>query len=371
MEELHLTPKETKEAIAFYFERMPHLPILLCGPSGIGKTDISRQIARERNWDYLDIRLAGMLPEDLRGYPKSESWMDVQARYELKVGGPLYPELKFVLVDKLNTIFETEGPGLLYFEEINRAHPDVHQPIFQLIGDRAMDERVMGKEWRIIASINPDSDSKYIVNAMDMAFTRRWLFINIKPDIKSWLEYAKSKDFHPSVIKYLKENPNLLYKEVSEHVILMPAVWERISRMMFCFKNKKELTETGLMTLQLMMGKSLGQEFYRKAFEEIKDEISFEDVVNDYSTNPQIRKRVKGMVKNGEISDLTKLAQGVASTMDSWQMNTIMFTIDLPNDIAQILINAFNEAEVELTDPKMEELLLQLYAKMNEVRITE
>jgi len=371
MEELYLSPKEAKEAIAFYFERMPHMPILLCGPSGIGKTDISRQIAFERDWDYLDIRLAGMLPEDLRGYPKSESWTDVQARQELGVGGALYPELKFVLIDKLNRIFETEGPGLLDFEEINRAHPDVHQPIFQLIGDRAMDERIMGKEWRIIASINPDSDSKYIVNAMDMAFTRRWLFINVKPEVRSWIQYAEKVNFHPTVINYLTLNPNMLYKDISEHITIMPAVWERVSHLLYSFKTKKEFAEMGLQSLQLMLGKSVGNEFYREALDKMKNTLSFNDIINEYSTNPKIRKTVKQKLKAGEISELTKLAQGVASSMETWTKNIVMFTIDLPNDVAQILINAFKDAPVDTAEPQMEDLLIQLYSKMNNVTITE
>lgn len=370
MEELELTPKQTKEAIDYYFERLPHLPILLCGPSGIGKTDISRQIAREREWDYLDIRLAGMLPEDLRGYPKSESWMDVKARKELGVGGSLYPELKFILIDKLNSIFETQGPGLLDFEEINRAHPDVHQPIFQLIGDRMMDNRVMGDEWRIIASINPDSDSQYIVNAMDMAFTRRWVFINIIPDLDSWLEYAERVSFHPVVMRYLKMNPTLLYKSISDHLTLMPAVWERVSRLLYSFQSRKELSERGLVPLQLLVGKSTGNEVYTLAFKEMDEDLYVEDIIKGYSSDKRLRSLILKMVKKGEISLLTKIANGVASIMPDWTAHTMQFVIDLPNDLAQIFQNAFGNKDVNVMDPLNANLLADFYTKMNNVKKT-
>jgi len=371
VEELELTPKQTKEAIEYYFERMPHLPILLCGPSGIGKTDISRQVAREHEWDYLDIRLAGMLPEDLRGYPKSESWIDVKARKELGVGGPLYPELKFILIDKLNTVFETQGPGLLDFEELNRAHPDVHQPIFQLIGDRMMDNRVMGEEWRIIASINPDSDSQYIVNAMDLAFTRRWVFINVIPDTPSWLEYAKGAQFHPVVLRFIQLNPTLLYKNVSEHLTLMPAVWERVSQLLYSFRNQKEFSERGLVPLQLLVGKSTGNEVYTLAFKEMKDDIYAQEIIEGYHSDRRLRQTIRKMFQNGEISRLTQIATQVAGQMTDWTVHTMQFVIDLPNDLAQIFQNAFGDKAVNVFDPLSTRLLADFYAKMNEVKKTK
>jgi len=131
-----------------------------------------------------------MLQEDLRGYSKVETWTDVTARSSLGIQGAMRPQIEFVLNDKLTRAFETEGPGILDFEELNRAHPDTHQPIFQLIGDRVMDGRVMGMQLRIIGSINLEDDSNYIVNAMDMAFSRRGLCISVKPNAQSWLEYA-------------------------------------------------------------------------------------------------------------------------------------------------------------------------------------
>ncbi|HRW93731.1 MAG TPA: AAA family ATPase [Thermotogota bacterium] len=371
MEEMQLTPKETKEAIGFFFERMPELPILLCGPSGIGKTDISRQIAHERNWDYLDIRLAGMLPEDLRGYPKSESWVDVKARKELGVGGSLFPELKFVLIDKLNTIFETEGPGLLDFEEINRAHPDVHQPIFQLIGDRAMDDRQIGKHWRIIASINPDSDSQYIVNAMDMAFTRRWLFINVKPDLGAWMEYAESKQFHSVVLRFLKMNPDMLYRGVSEHITLMPAVWERVSDYLYCFVTKAELSKHGLKGLQLLIGQSAGNELYTLALKDFKEDLYAEDIVLQYFEDKGLQKKVHRMIKAGELSELSKVAHGVATLMESWDRNVVKFVLDIPNDVAQVFENAFGEKMVDQSDVEVIQTMGRLYAKMNQVKMLQ
>ncbi len=371
MEELELTPTQAKEAIRFYFDRMPHLPILLCGPSGIGKTDITRQVASENRWECLDIRLAGMLPEDLRGYPKAETWTDVAARSSLGIQGAKRPQIEFVLIDKLARVFETEGPGILDFEELNRAHPDTHQPIFQLIGDRVMDGREMGAQWRIIGSINPEDDSNYIVNAMDMAFSRRWLRIRVKPDAQSWLEYAQKASYHPLVLEYLKTNPSMLYKTVSDRLTLMPAVWERVSKLLRSFKNLKEITAEGLVPIQLALGVSTGLEVLEMASKILCASIDPMDVIRNYASDQALRKAVLEKAEAGLMSELAQLADAVSLSMEEWNINIVQFALDLPNDTCQMLISRLRSEAVDLSDPKMELALAKLYIKIGPFEMEE
>jgi len=371
MEELELTPTQAKEAIRFYFDRMPHLPILLCGPSGIGKTDITRQVASENHWECLDIRLAGMLPEDLRGYPKAETWTDVAARSSLGIQGAKRPQIEFVLIDKLARVFETEGPGILDFEELNRAHPDTHQPIFQLIGDRVMDGREMGAQWRIIGSINPEDDSNYIVNAMDMAFSRRWLRIRVKPDAQSWLEYAQKASYHPLVLEYLKTNPSMLYKTVSDRLTLMPAVWERVSKLLRSFKNLKEITAEGLVPIQLALGVSTGLEVLEMASKILCASIDPMDVIRNYASDQALRKAVLEKAEAGLMSELAQLADAVSLSMEEWNINIVQFALDLPNDTCQMLISRLRSEAVDLSDPKMELALAKLYIKIGPFEMEE
>ena len=361
-----MTPTQAKKAIQFFFKHMPHQPILLCGPSGIGKTEITRQVVSENRWEYLDIRLAGMLPEDLRGYPKAETWTDVAARRSLGVQGVSRPQIEFVLVDKLTRVFESEGPGVLDFEELNRAHPDVHQPIFQLIGDRTMDSRVMGDQWRIIASINPDDDSSYMVNAMDMAFVRRWLFIRVKSDVESWLEYAQKERYHPMVLEYLRANPSMLYKSLTPNLTLMPAVWERASKLLYSFSNMQEIKTKGLIPLQLVVGVSVGHEMMEMLFKSDCPTISPMDVIREYSKNEKLRLLVLEKAEAGHMCELARLADAVSILMEKWDMNIVLFALDLPNDTCQMLISRLRSSEVDISDPKMEEALAKLYIKIGD-----
>ena len=371
MEELELTPAQAKEAIRFFFDRMPYLPILLCGPSGIGKTDITRQIASENQWEYLDTRLAGMLPEDLRGYPKAETWTDVAARSNLGIRGVRRPQIEYVLVDKLTRVFETEGPGILDFEELNRAHPDTHQPIFQLIGDRAMDGRVMGGQWRIIGSINPEDDRNYMVNAMDMAFTRRWLTIRVKPDVNSWLEYAKQNFFHPAVIEYVKANPSMLFKPLTERLTLMPAVWERASKLLYSFKSSQEIMTKGLIPIQLTLGVSVGLEVLDMASKNVCVSITPMDIIRHYASDKALQGAIREKVEAGHMSELARLADALSLTMEEWNINTILFALDLPNDTCQMLISRLRSEVVDFSDPEMKQALAKLYLKMDTFEMDE
>ncbi|NLJ77168.1 MAG: AAA family ATPase, partial [Peptococcaceae bacterium] len=48
----------------------PEVPtVMLWGPPGVGKSSIVQQIAAEKDWGFLDLRLLLLNPIDLRGIP--------------------------------------------------------------------------------------------------------------------------------------------------------------------------------------------------------------------------------------------------------------------------------------------------------------
>ena len=47
-------------------------PVFLWGPPGVGKSDIMREIAREKGIDVIDVRLGQMDAVDMRGIPYVE-----------------------------------------------------------------------------------------------------------------------------------------------------------------------------------------------------------------------------------------------------------------------------------------------------------
>ena len=187
------------------------------GPTGIGKTAIVNQVGKELNAVVRTIRLAGWVPEDLKGMPVV---VDGEVQFQPYTG---FRELLDLPDDKL---------GILYLDELNRADGPVLNTVFQLM-DRKLSGRQLPKHMALIATINPD-DGEYAVNELDEAMLRRASIVKIKPNLSDWMEWAKTAHIHSSVTKFLESNPDLFYQESGETgELVTPASWESVSDIMW------------------------------------------------------------------------------------------------------------------------------------------
>jgi len=193
---------EAKVFVKALVEHQVPLTPCLVGAMGIGKSQIVAQIAEELGIQLIDLRLAQMETGDLVGIPYLKGnktfW-----------GAPgWWPE---------------EGSkGILLLDEINRAPNDVRQAVFQLIladskGNRKLHTHILPKGWAVIAAMNPGG-GEYQVEELDKAMIRRFIMLNVHPDVESWLLWAKSKKLEgkedpkvdTSITAFIGANKNLL-----------------------------------------------------------------------------------------------------------------------------------------------------------------
>ncbi len=335
-------------------------PVLLKGPSGIGKTAVTRQIAERKKWDYIDLRMAGMLPEDFRGFPRLESWQDQIAKKELGLSTDPDPSVSFSLLSTISKAFRNDGPGLLVFEEINRAHPDVIQPIFQLIGDRVMDDKPLGKGWKIVGCINPDRDNRYSVHSFDEAFERRWIIINVVPDIESFLGWAaKEGKVHKSVISFLKSNPQLFYKVTSD-IHLMPSTWERLSTIVYKIKNKRILERM----IGILLGRSIAADFMDILLTLNKEEVlTATDIIERYATDSNLQDIVRTM-SSESITQLSKVVSSVAVSSSEPTLNILRFCKDIPLELLQAFLSMVGPKYKPVDDPELKKEFMELIMRV-------
>jgi len=342
-------------------ENTKNKAILIEGPTGVGKTAITRQIAVENGWKIIDVRLAGMLPEDIRGIPYTETWSDKRAMKEMGVYDQSRPSIKYILTSQLAKAFEENVDGIIDFEEINRAHPDSIQAIFQLVGDRCMDDKVLGDKWRIVGSINPDDSGDYQVNNLDIAFKRRWKVFRIKYDLSAFLKYAKEKKMHKVVIDFLTENADKLSNNDPQFLI-NPAVWENVSDELYSYN--QDTISLAAVSLQSTLGKSIGYEIDQRLKNTLKKaEVTPFDVL-EYTE--ETREKVLKMVEKGRINHLNNLAIGVSALINQDRKltnNVISFLNDIPNDIALGCVKSLEKIELE---EETEELFNQFLIKVND-----
>ena len=123
----------------------PEIAVLAKGGTGVGKSQIFKQIADQFGLELIDRRLAQMTEGDIIGLPKLTDGVT-----------------RFMPVDWL--LKACEEPVALFLDEINRATVEVQQCAFQLVLDRELNGNKLHPQTRIYAAIN--EGSSYQVNEM-------------------------------------------------------------------------------------------------------------------------------------------------------------------------------------------------------------
>jgi len=187
---------ELKEILSNYLDADSAInyAIKIVGHPGIGKSDIVRQTAYNKNFYFIDTRLAFKENIDLGGYPVPDH--DAKKMIYYRPG--------FIPPESVPDGFD----GILWFlDEANRAHPTVIQTLFQIITEKICGEHKLAhKTFIVLAGNLGKSDSTAITGFDDAALEGRLAIFHLKPDAQNWLCWAHKEFIHPlSVI-----SPNIL-----------------------------------------------------------------------------------------------------------------------------------------------------------------
>lgn len=162
-------------------------PVLLEGPTGIGKSQITAAFAARAGIEHRVLDLSLLEPPDLVGLPQLR---DGRTHYAFPAELP------------------TEGAGVLMLEELNRAEIPVMQPALQLLSARRLHAYELPPGWFCVAAINPEQDD-YQVNRMDAALRSRFLQVPVRADRDEWLRWAARSNVHPLVQRLVREQPEV------------------------------------------------------------------------------------------------------------------------------------------------------------------
>ena len=105
--------------------------------------------------------------------------------------------------------FPTEGTGIVFLDEANRAPTDVLQAMFSFVQNGKLHTHTLPEGWRVVAAGNYNND-KFVTNQMsDAAWMSRFTHIDFRPTTEEFLMYAESVGMK-DLASFIRERPEML-----------------------------------------------------------------------------------------------------------------------------------------------------------------
>ena len=294
-----------------------NLPVLLIGETGVGKSESLAQTAEAMGVDFIVRDLSIMEAPDLVGIPVVED------------GRTVYAPPSFLPED---------GCGLICFEELNRAPQQMQAPCLQLLTARKLNDYELPSGWLPVAAVNPD-DSEYLVEELDRALLARFVVIEVEPDVKAWLEWAKDNDVHPAVMRYVRSTRDIFGVPRSN-----PRAWKYVSDLLQAHEGNGSGGHALLANIAGLIGNELAFAFERTYQRGTAELPKGEEVVGAYS---RVGRQVRKWSKEGNTAALNALLHEVQLFLqdptneervregERLKENLLKFLKDIPADFAK------------------------------------
>ena len=189
-------------------------PVLLWGPPGVGKSDITRETAKEKGIDVIDVRLGQMDAVDMRGIPYVENGVTKWAVPEFF---PRDPNTKTIL----------------FLDELSSADPAIQVAAYQLILERQVGEYKLPPKVYVCAAGNRAQDNAVSL-PISSALANRMLHLEIEVDPEAWCAWAVTAGIAPEVIGFIRFCPKMLFNldKDCERGWASPRSWARVSEIL-------------------------------------------------------------------------------------------------------------------------------------------
>lgn len=240
------------------------VPYLASSP-GIGKSAIAKQLAKDYNLEFIDIRLAGYDPTSIDGFPMVT---------EDRTRAGYVPMDTFPLADtedrKGDKIPKGKEGWLILLDELSSAPLSVQAAAYRLILDRQVGQYNLHEKVAIMAAGNLSTDNA-IVNRIGTAMQSRLIHFELAVNNDAWLAWANRNNIDHRIMAFINFRPGSLHKFSPDHndkTFPCPRTWEFVSRMS---TNWTEIDYTKVPIIAGTIGEGMAREFvgFCKIYEDL------------------------------------------------------------------------------------------------------
>lgn len=188
-------------------------PAFVWGKSGVGKSDVVRQLSADLGVRLIDFRAALRDPVDLMGIPTVTNGMTT---YNPPAELP------------------RDGEGILFLDELNSAKPDTMAALYQLTLDRRIGSYELPQGWRIFAAGNGVND-RGVTYRMPAPLANRFAHLQFETSLADWCAWAATHSIRVEVIAFLRFRPELLHTfdpAATGAAFASPRSWQVVSEIL-------------------------------------------------------------------------------------------------------------------------------------------
>lgn len=170
----------------------------LVGGTGVGKTQVIKQLSQKKNKDIIVIHVSQLEPSDFVGLYKTTedgrtmncapNWLPYKnpQTIELKKG----ETLDKVLPGMGSGVVNPNG-GYIFLDEFNRGKEDIRQAMYQFLNEKRIHTYVLPPNYDIITAANPTDG--YETYEFDQALDNRLAYIRFLPTFDETKVYLTEK----------------------------------------------------------------------------------------------------------------------------------------------------------------------------------
>ena len=166
------------------------------GPPGSGKSDLTEAIAKELDYQHIDIRLTHYDESVVCGYPYLEE-------------GDYGKVMRLALPDWVTKAHNK--PSVVVFDEINRANQNVRNAVLQILCERRLGSYVFPDHVKMIACGNLGDEDGTEVETLDDAHLNRFAHFKWEPKTDEWIKWARGNDLNPCIVSFYEVRQTSLY----------------------------------------------------------------------------------------------------------------------------------------------------------------
>lgn len=246
---------------------------LIIGTAGQGKSAMAKNMSKKLGAHYVNIDCNLLKEGEIGGLPIPEK----RTRVDKETGEEIeYTVTEYAIHCKLREIQEyldknpKDGRILLFFDELNRCEKPVMSELMNLILNREINGFHLDNRIFMMAAMNPSGTNKgyerstdYAVTDMDAASKNRVIWLNMKLDPASWLDWATDKsdvtrevekfDLHlydpaeyktnieSEVVEFIAMNTDLLSTNAEgEDAFATPRSYQFVSDLLRTYNNNRQ-----------------------------------------------------------------------------------------------------------------------------------